>query len=694
MLLYFIFILLTWNWIECAEIAVEAERINNLFLGASSYSNYKLRNYLLKHCRSDAVPQILNENELGYLLENPNLNWAQTCTAVLHLLDLKHRTFLQINPILAQNHPKTLLPLIPRLDPTLKLIEIFNPKHEIAFTESGYNLIYSSNFVSDNNTVLLLKLFCQVFSLKNFRPVIEGKKINLEGCIFDEEEVLLGNLHQVYLETVGTYPSKDGQNLKKVGQLVFNQSKIVVNLPEYKFTKEIVENILGKLQSEGIVVLSKSERLHRLSVVLSGNSIYVGDVFRLNEDISGIVKFNFRVIDFQLIESLLFTEFTDLTLSQNENFMHKEPFHYALPLRSGNCILKAWLMALATTCKLLNIDAEFYKTFKLNLKIHFWKLMIQTYENTPLEPIREAMMSLFINLNVNNNKHFPLPLNIPILDDTKVLEYIKDLYDIKFYKNPEFYFFPTLSNGSEKEKTFYHQIMKRGAEWKKRKTNIEDYLKGVLNNYKRRNGLPTAVMNFFSKSIANEELKKEDPYLVAVALIYFEGGKGLWEFYKSLDENQLAYVRKYANKELCTLLDMYCAWVYELPNPKINFRDLHALLYLHNDIDSLLRVLDISHIDRRYARFLFLQIDEPNMFTLFFQLCCFERSRYFTEEYFQKALQIAKEIMCMPQDDDDHMTMKLSIAMITDDDEYGDPEYMFNWMRSNYLKIRRDNGQQ
>lgn len=161
----------------------------------------------------------MNKEELISLFENPNLNWDQTCTVILSLLDVTRRDLYSIVPILADMHPKTLLQLLHRLNPSLKIFMILDEKYESIFAESGYNLIYYSIFVNDKNTALLLKLFCQIFNLTTFRPVIEGKKISFDGCYQDEENILSSNLYRVFSDAAQMFPENE-QNLKKPSLLI------------------------------------------------------------------------------------------------------------------------------------------------------------------------------------------------------------------------------------------------------------------------------------------------------------------------------------------------------------------------------------------------------------------------------------------------------------------------------------------
>ena len=676
--------------IECAEIG-DSERIHNLFLGANSLSSYKLRNYFHKHC-SSPYPLELSEKDLTSLLELPELNWDQTCTVVLNLLDMNYRTFLVIIDLLAEKHPKTLLPLLPKFSPDFKEKVIFNlndKEKENLFRESGYDVIFPAETVSEEQSINLLRVFCAVFGLKNFKPQIGGRKIGFEGS--SDESLILGVLHIVFWDTCKQLQTENQPLFKKFGDLVFEKSIVITEAPESPFKLEVAKKILNRIQSGKIYCATKSERKHSISVVLSNNTIFIGDSSR-EDGTGGILKFTFKSIDFFLIKSLILTDNAEQTLFQSKDLERVEPFHFFSPQRSDHFILRAWLMTIFITGKLLEVGDDFYRIFKRNLKTYSWSLISREYERVPVEEphlkkiLACALIKAFIIMNVKNNDQFPLPRDIPPkIDDSIILENSQEFYNIKTWKDLDYLkpFAPRYEISQEMR----YSAMQKGLARNKKVTNGEVYLRDVLKDYHNRKDLEYGIKRIFCKLGLSEGSGERDPFLIALALVYFDCGKGLREFYLSLNKEQRAHVTKYANGGLYyTLMDIFCLSINDQSNPRISSKDLSSLLLLHDETD-ILSMFEVAQLVYLYSKFLFLQVDSPTISTHYFLLVCFEHSSHYTEENYFQMMKIANEVLKMPALVREEENLRLEVSSIADPGAYENLNFRFNWIKSIFLKI-------
>jgi hypothetical protein len=216
-------------------------------------------------------------------------------------------------------------------------------------------------------------------------------------------------------------------------------------------------------------------------------------------------------------------------------------------------------------------------------------------------------------------------------------------------------------------------------------------LRKVLKEYKERNDIIIEIISFFTKPIFDEGPKDGDPFLTAMAIIIYDDGKGLCEFYKSLNQEQLAHIRNNAKHEINTLLDLYCLMINLKPDLVVSPKDLAALLFLHKKKEEdILSIFDLAEPSKDYSKFLFLRIEPPTILTSLFQIACYEHSKDENEENFIQMEKIAKEMFQMPSNNEYEDMCKLLIAEIppTDPDSCNDIDFRFSWIRSIYLKAR------
>jgi hypothetical protein len=672
-------LIFSFDIIQGAE-NIDSERINKLFFEAGHYCSSSLKNYFLKQC-SSTKPKKLNSRDLAALLKSPNLNWDQTCNVLLNLLDMNYRTFSIIVGVLAENHPTTLLPIPPKLDVKFRELELDHIKNAKLYEQSGYRLNWPMH-------AKVLNLFCAIFNLNNYRPQFGGKRASFDIFHPDDEKFLIKILHELFTNMANLFQTRIPQ-LEQLGNVMFVQSLLLYPDSSHTVKDESLMKILEQINSKKLFVMIKCERNHYVSIILTEDLIFVGDCSPEIEINSGIVKFTFKSIDLPLLKSLIEAEDSNMILSQNENLERAECFHLAPMQQSGKCLLNAWLLALFTSCHLLNVDENFFKGFKKSLKINIWKSLSSIYINPELDPeskelIRSTLIKAYFKFNIESNQHYILPKDFGALSDNDILENFQDLYAIGLHRNLDY---SQIFNLWE-----YSIAVARYQRKSSKRTNGEVYLEGCLKrrefgvSYDDHESFFTTIrMQFGGSGFQEQHLR--DPFLTALALVYFENGQGIFEFFSSLNQKQLDYVKKYAISEPHTLLDIFCLRVCQQTDISVRAKDLSLLITLLFS-NNYLSIFEFASPNPLYAELLFVEIEDATILTHFFQLLCFERSKNYTEKNFYQMYKLTEELMGTKDYNEVERAIKAQVADIFSRKEGGNLNFRFSWIRSIYLKFR------
>jgi hypothetical protein len=651
-------LIFSFNTIQGAEIA-DSERINKLFFEARHYCSSSLKNYFLKQC-SSTKPTKLNNREFVTLLETPNLNWDQTCNVLLNLLDMNYRTFSIIVRVLAENHPTTLLPIPPKLDVKFRELEFDHRKNVKLYKRSGYMLHFPMH-------ITVLNLFCSIFNLNNYRPQFRGKRCSFE----DIDEKYLIPLLQEEFGKMDKYFPFNIPHIKLLGNVLFKQSLILFDDSQHEIKDESLLKILEMVTSGKLFMLIKSERNHYVSIVLTERLIFVGDCSPVMESNSGIVKFTFKSIDLPLLKSLIEADDSNMILSQNGNLERAECFHLAPMQESGKCLLNAWLLALFTSCELLNVDYIFFKRFKRNLKIEIWDYLYCFYtdpetDNEIKELIRLTLKKAYFKFNIKSNEKYILPQGFVALTDKDILENFHDVYTIGLHRNLDY---SQMFNLWEYPSAVYRYHQKSS-----KRTNGEVYLERFLKN--RELGGSTV-----------QEQQSRDPFLTALSLVYFENGKGFYEFYSSLNRKQRDYIREYATREPYTLLDILCSNLCRQTDLSIRAKDLSQLIAMQFK-SKYLSIFEFASPNPFYAKLLFVEIEDATILTLFFQLLCFERSKNYTEKNLYQMHKLTEQLMSIKAHNEIERAIKVQVAGISSEEESVNLNFRFSWTKSEVHKSK------
>jgi hypothetical protein len=272
----------------------------------------------------------------------------------------------------------------------------------------------------------------------------------------------------------------------------------------------------------------------------------------------------------------------------------------------------------------------------------------------------------YFKFNIKSNEKYILPQGFVALTDKDILENFHDVYTIGLHRNLDY---SQMFNLWEYPSAVYRYHQKSS-----KRTNGEVYLERFLKN--RELGGSTV-----------QEQQSRDPFLTALSLVYFENGKGFYEFYSSLNRKQRDYIREYATREPYTLLDILCSNLCRQTDLSIRAKDLSQLIAMQFK-SKYLSIFEFASPNPFYAKLLFVEIEDATILTLFFQLLCFERSKNYTEKNLYQMHKLTEQLMSIKAHNEIERAIKVQVAGISSEEESVNLNFRFSWTKSEVHKSK------